>query len=76
MRGLSMFSNRFKINEKVTFSAVGLMWGCSLAFSWLHDNNDSTIPIALTVGSLVSVWAWRKSSQKNKELLEKIMDAT
>lgn len=76
MRGLSMFSNRFKINEKVTFSAVGLMWGCSLAFSWLHDNNDSTIPIALTVGSLVSVWAWRKSSQKNKQLLEKIMDAT
>jgi methyl-accepting chemotaxis protein len=71
-----MFSNRFKMNETIAFSTVGLMWGCSLVYSWLHDSNEPLVPAVLTVGSIVSVWAWQKSRQHNKQLLAKIMDAS
>ena len=75
MTSLSLFFKHFKINEKIAFTIVGLMWGCSLVYSWLHDAHDPLIPSILTAGSLISLWAWCKSGQQNKELLMKIIDA-
>jgi methyl-accepting chemotaxis protein len=67
-----MFSSRFKINEQIAFSAVGLTWGGSLAYSWFHDSGQPIVPIFMSIGSIISVWAWHKSRQHNKELLTKL----
>jgi methyl-accepting chemotaxis protein len=71
-----MFSKHFKINEQVAFSAVGLTWGSSLAYSWWHDGGQALVPIILTITSIISVWAWHKSRQHNKELLTKLTAAS
>lgn len=70
-----MFSNRFKINETVAFSAVGLTWGSSLAYSWMHST-DWILPACLTVSSVVSVAAWRSSRKANKILFQKILETS
>ena len=71
-----MFYSRFKINEKVTFISVELMWACSLGYSWMHDSGQSLIPAIMTAGSILSVWAWHKSRQHNKQLLKKLVETT
>ena len=76
MKNSSIFSSRFKINEQIAFSTVGLTWGSSLAYSWWHDGGQPLVPILLTVASIISVWAWHKSRQHNKELLTKLTAMT
>jgi methyl-accepting chemotaxis protein len=71
-----MFSNHFKMNEKIAFTAVGLTWGFSLAYSWMHDSGQPLIPGCLTFGSIISVWAWRQSRQHNKTLLTKLKNTS
>ncbi len=71
-----MFSKHFKINEKIAFSTVGLTWGSSLVYSWFHDSGQPLVPAILTVSSIISVWAWHKSRQHNKELLAKLTAAS
>jgi methyl-accepting chemotaxis protein len=71
-----MFSSRFKINEQIAFTTVGLTWSGSLAYSWFHDGGQPLVPIVLSISSIISVWAWRKSRQHNKELLTKLVAAT
>jgi hypothetical protein len=75
MSSLSTFSNRFKINETVAFSAVGLTWGSSLAYSWMHAT-DLILPICLSASSIISVAAWRSSRKANKILFQKILEAS
>lgn len=73
-----MFSSRFKIkiNEQIAFSCVGLAWSGSLAYSWWHDGDQPLVPAILTATSIISVWAWRKSREHNKQLLTKLTVAT
>lgn len=75
MSSLSMFSSRFKINETVAFSAVGLTWGSSLAYSWMHSTSW-ILPACLTASSVISVVAWRSSRKANKILFQKILETS
>ncbi|MDD2863366.1 MAG: methyl-accepting chemotaxis protein [Methylococcales bacterium] len=75
MSSSSMFSNRFKINESIAFTAVGLTWSSSLAFSWMHSI-DWILPACLTASSIISVAAWRSSRQANKILFDKILNVS
>jgi methyl-accepting chemotaxis protein len=75
MSNLSQFFNRFKISETVAFSTVGLTWGSSLVYSWMHST-DLIIPVCLSVSSVISVLAWQKSCRSNKILFNKILDAS
>ncbi len=71
-----MFSNLFKINEKVALTLMALMWFASLGFSWMLYNHQPLIPIFLTLGSIISVWLWHQSRQHDKELLTKLVIAS
>lgn len=75
MSSSSTFFNRFKINEAVAFTAVGLTWGSSLAFSWMHSI-DWILPACLTASSVVSVAAWHSSRKASKVLFDKILDVS
>lgn len=75
MTNLSVFSSRFKINEGIAFSAVGLTWGSSLAYSWMHST-DWILPACLTASSVISVAAWHASRKANKILFSKILAAS
>ncbi len=75
MMSLSMFSSRFKMNEKFALFFVGLAWLSSLAYGFWHSGDQMLIPIILTVISIISVWTWHQSIQGNKELLTKLHTA-
>lgn len=75
MSSSSRFSSHFKINENVAFTAVGLTWGSSLAYSWIHAT-DIVLPICLSVSSIVSVIAWQISRKTNNVLFKKILNAS
>ncbi|MEI7840659.1 MAG: methyl-accepting chemotaxis protein [Methylococcaceae bacterium] len=70
-----MFSNLFKLNEKVALTLMALMWSASLGYSWLLDNHQPLILTFLTLGSIISVWLWHQSNQHDKELLKKLVAA-
>ena len=72
MMSLSMFSSRFKMNEKFALFFVGLAWLSSLAYGFWHSGDQMLIPIILTVISIISVWTWHQSIQSNKALLKKL----
>lgn len=76
MSSLSTFFSRFKINETIAFTAVGLTWGFSLAYSWVHDSGEPLVPFCLTLGSLISLMAWHSSRKANKILFNKILDVS
>ena len=75
MMSLSMFSSRFKMNEKFALFFVGLAWLSSLAYGFWHSGDQMLIPVILTVISIISVWTWHQSIQGNKELLTKLHTA-
>jgi methyl-accepting chemotaxis protein len=70
-----MFSRRFNINETIAFTAVGLTWGSSLAYSWMHST-DWVLPACLSASSVISVAAWHSSRKANKLLFNKILDVS
>lgn len=72
MMSLSMFSSRFKMNEKFALFFVGLAWLSSLAYGFWHSGDQMLIPVILTVISIISVWTWHQSIQSNKALLKKL----
>ena len=72
MMSLSMFSSRFKMNEKFALFFVGLAWLSSLAYGFWYSGDQMLIPVILTVISIISVWTWHQSIQSNKALLKKL----
>jgi len=79
-----MYYSRFKNNEFAALSAVALCWAGALVYIWLPvlgsvfsgAGQDAIMPSLLTVGSGLSIAWWRASRSSDRQLMEKLLDAS
>jgi len=80
-----MYYSRFKNNESAALTAVACCWIGSLIFAWMPvlssllsgaGGGGAAIPSLLTLGSALSIVWWRKSSSADRQLLDKLVDAS
>ena len=79
-----MYYSRFKNNESAALAAVALCWAGALVYIWMPvlgsilsgAGVDVIMPSLLTAGSVLSIAWWRASRSGDRQLLEKLLDAS
>jgi len=79
-----MYYSRFKNNESAALSAVALCWAGALVYIWMPvlgsvlsgAGGDAIMPSLLTLASVLSIAWWRASRSDDRQLLEKLLDAS